>query len=199
MNSGFILPFVGAYYGDKGFSRAVLFDIGNIFFIYTFIYFIAVKHGENKSLSGKEIMMKFVYMPPLWAFVLGIIFVYFRIPIHDTINQFLSYASAPVIPIIMMSIGLMFSPKLQNISQAFFIILIRMGIGFFIGLCITKIIAFDIVAKKIIIAGFSAPCGYNTLIFSSLENLDEKLAATVVSISTIIGIFTVPLIFYFIH
>ena len=195
MNTGFTLPFFGAAFGMEGFSKAILFDLGNLFFIFTFIYFVAVKHGDNKVVSKKLIIKKFLYMPPLWAFLIGIIFVLFNTPVHQTVISFLSYASDSTIPMIMLSLGLLFNPKLKNLPKALTVVFIRMVCGFYIGFLIANIFPFDHMTKKIIVASCSAPVGYNTLIFAALENLDEAFGATVVSASILIGIIYIPFIF----
>lgn len=46
MNTGFTFPFFLSAFGHEGFALAALFDLGNTFLIFTFIYFIAIKHGS---------------------------------------------------------------------------------------------------------------------------------------------------------
>jgi len=38
------------------------------------------------------------------------------------------------------------------------------------------------------------PVGFNTLIFADRENMDRSFAATMVSVSTLISLFTTPLL-----
>ena len=51
--------------------------------------------------------------------------------------------------------------------------------------------------KIITLVGTSAPVGFNTLTFASLENLDKEFAATLVSVAIGIGIFSVPILLFF--
>jgi len=197
MNTGFTLPFFEAAYGMEGFLRAIMFDIGNLFVIFTIIYYIAVKHGDNKSISKKLIIKKFIYMPPLWAFLVGIIVKLCDFKVSALVTDFLNYASEPTIPVIMLALGLLFHPRIKNLPKALCVVSIRMIGGLITGLIIVNIFPFDDLSKKIIIASCAAPVGYNTLIFAALENLDEQFAATVVSASILIGIIYIPVIFLF--
>lgn len=199
MNTGFTLPFFGAAYGMEGFSRAIIFDLGNLIVIFTLIYFIAVKHGEKELVSKRMILKKFLFMPPLWAFLIGIVFVVsgFRLPLIA--RTFLEYASEPTIPIIMLALGFLFEPRLKNVPKALVVVGIRMIGGLIAGLIVSYFLPLDVMSKKIVIASCAAPIGYNTLIFSALENLDERFAATVVSVSILIGIVYIPVIFLFLR
>jgi hypothetical protein len=196
-NTGFTLPFFGAAFGAEGFTKAIIYDIGNIFFIYTLIYYVAVRHGENKNFSVQGVLKKFLYMPPLWAFFLGLFFAMTQRPVPYILDSFLSYVSGATLPMIMLSLGLLFSPRLKNIPKAFGVIFIRMICGLIIGLGLTYLLPIDPLSKIVIVANCAAPCGYNTLVFASLERLDERFSATVVSMSILIGIFYIPLVFYF--
>ena len=199
MNTGFTLPFFEAAYSMEGFSRAIMFDIGNSFIIYTFIYFIAVKHGNNQKISKSQILKKFLYMPPLWGLLIGLIVNLQNIKVSQPFLDFFEYASKPTIPVIMLALGLLFHPRLQNLPKALIIIAIRMIGGLLTGYAITLIIPLDALSQKIIIASCAAPVGYNTLVFAALENLDEQFGATIVSTSILIGIIYIPLIFLLIN
>jgi hypothetical protein len=196
MNTGFTLPFFAAGFGIAGFSKAILYDIGNIFFIYTIIYYVAVRHGERGVVDSGMIVKKFLYMPPLWAFVAGILFLINRFELPATAMSFLELCSAPALPVIMLSIGLLFAPKKEKLSVAFTVIFVRICIGLLVGLGLSLILPLDPLSRIVVIANCAAPCGYNTLVFAALENLDEGFAATIVSISILMSIFYIPLLFW---
>ena len=68
--------------------------------------------------------------------------------------------------------------------------------GFLAGLLIIQLFDLQGIEKVITIVGTSTPVGFNTLTFSSLENLDKEFAAGLLSYSILIGIFSVQLIIY---
>ncbi len=66
MNVGFLYPFLLSIYGSTGFVQAVIFDIGNIVVVYTFVYYIACRYGHPSESSG-VLLGKVLTAPPVWA------------------------------------------------------------------------------------------------------------------------------------
>jgi len=194
MKSSFILPFALAFYGEDGFRAAVFFDIGNLFFIFTFVYFLAVKHSEKGIVCRKQIVRKFLGVPVLWAFLLGFLVVLFKIELPAPVGKFFEKASYTFTPLIMLAMGLSFNPKLKQIKMASVVMAIRMVGGFLCGLLITSVIPMDDLYKKVVVIGCAAPCGFTALIFAAQENHDECLASTCVSLSILMGMVYIPFV-----
>ena len=195
----FILPFVRVEYGLEAFNQAIFYDSANLFFIFTIIYVIAVKHGVNTNMPKRSLIKKVLTVPTLWAFVIGLILVSFDLTMYVPIKLkgFLDIAKEPYLPMVYLSLGLIFSPSKDKLPTAFLVVGMRMIVGFFIGLIITQFLPLEPIQKKIIIIGCTAPCGFTTMVFAALEKLDETFGATVCSISTFIGIFLLPLVIWF--
>jgi len=51
--------------------------------------------------------------------------------------------------------------------------------------------------RMIVLLGSSAPIGFNTITFASMEELDKEFAASLVSASIVTGIIYVPLFIFF--
>jgi predicted permease len=66
-----------------------------------------------------------------------------------------------------------------------------------VGLIIVSLFKLDGIEKTISMVGIAAPVGFNMLTFSSLENLNKEFAASVLSFSILIGVFSTPLIIFF--
>ena len=94
----------------------------------------------------------------------------------------------------MFSLGLYFSPVSERFSQIFPVLVIRMGVGMLVGYILTQIFSFDGMLRSLIIIFSGAPVGYNTLVFASLEKLDEDFAASLVSYSIILGFVYIPIL-----
>ncbi|HOD54907.1 MAG TPA: AEC family transporter [Candidatus Cloacimonadota bacterium] len=196
MNTGFTLPFFYAGFGNDGFAKAILFDIGNSFLIFTWVYFIAVKAAAVEGHSKLKMLTKTILLPPLWALVIALILKQSQIAMPNPVLSFFKIAGEPTIPLIMIALGLYFEPSLKYISKSLTVISIRMLGGLLIGLLLMKLIPFDHVTKIVVIASSAAPVGYNSLVFSSMEELDVPFAATTVSLSILSGIFYIPLLFF---
>ena len=195
MNTGFALPFFQAAWGIEGVLRVTMFDLGNNFLIFTFAFLVAMHFGDSKHQNNIS-LKRFFYLPPVWAVVIGLIINLSPIKMPSHILDVFSIIGKPTMPLLMLSLGFFFTPKLYNIKHVIIVLFIRMGIGFFIGYLATLIIPLDDISKKIVIISSGAPVGYNTLIFSTIENLDKEFAASVVSISILIGMFYLPFLIY---
>lgn len=191
MNTAYALPFFLARYGNEGFARASLFDMGNTFLIFTFTYFNAIKYGDN-SKTDKIDWSKFLKLPPLWAMVIAFALRGFNIPLDPISTEFLSLVGNPTTPLIMIALGLYFEPQLQHLSRALVAIFIRMGIGLALGYLLALIFGLEGINRVVVIVTSATPIGFNTLIFANLENMDREFAATMVSISIVIALFYLP-------
>ncbi|HNX00137.1 MAG TPA: AEC family transporter [Candidatus Cloacimonadota bacterium] len=196
MNTSFSLPFFFAAFGQEGFARATLFDVGNSFLIFTFIYYNAIKYGENSQHHAKVDWIKFLKLPPLWGLVIGVVMRLVNIQLPEIGMNFLSLVGNPTTPLIMISLGLFFEPKLKNLDKALLAIFIRMVGGLGLGILLSSLFHLQGMNRTIVIASASTPIGFNTLIFASLEGMDEEFAATCVSISILIAIVYLPAVIY---
>jgi predicted permease len=195
MNTGFSLPFFMAAFGTEGFARASLFDIGNSFLIFTFVYYNAIKYGDNGH-QGKIDWIKFLKLPPLWGLLIGFSIRIFNWQVPEIGLNFLNLVGLPTIPLIMIALGLIFEPRLKRLGSVMTAIFIRMVVGLLLGWLLTIILGLEGMTRTIIIASSSTPIGFNTLIFANLENMDKEFAASMVSISILIALFYLPLIIW---
>lgn len=195
MNTGFLLPFFIAAYGEEGLARMSLFDFGNGLLVYTFLYYIACKFGTNGS--GPNVMArKFLASPPIWALLVAIALnmTNFQMPLFA--STFFQSVGGITLPLIMLSLGIYFSPKLVKPAPMFFAVFIRMILGFALGLVVVKLFHLEGLNRIVVLLGAAAPAGYNTLTFSSLEHLDKEFAASIVSFSILLGILIAPALLF---
>jgi predicted permease len=195
MNTAFSLPFFMAMFGVEGFARASLFDIGNSFLIFTFVYFNAIKYGDNGN-RDKIDWAKFLKLPPLWGLAIGLVIRAFHWRVPELGINFLNLIGQPTIPLIMIALGLIFEPRIKRPGAVFSAIGIRMGLGLLLGWLLTLVFGIEGMTRTIIIASASTPIGFNTLIFSNLENMDREFAASLVSISILIALGYLPFIIW---
>ncbi len=194
MNTGFCLPFFQAVMGNEGVVLANLFDLGNTFMIYTFIYMHAVKFG--KVGNGKTDWTKLLKLPPLWGLIIGFGLSFIGVVIPDFIQKYLLLIGSPTTPLIMLSLGIYFHPHLARIPKALIAVLIRMGLGLAFGFTAVSLLNIQGIARQIVIISCGAPIGFNTIVFANLESLDKEFAATMVSIALFLGLALVPLFLY---
>jgi len=197
LNTGFILPFIVTIYGNEGIVRWMLFDIGNITLVLTLLYYFACKMGSN-GYSFKKVLYKLVISSPIIALIIALFVNISGYHLPDFILSLSEKTGALVIPLIMLSLGIYFNPKILNAKLLTTTIFIRMVIGFSIGYAFCLVFNLQGWEKTIVILCASSPVGFNTITLASLENLDKEFAASLVSVSIAIGIFTVPILLYLI-
>jgi predicted permease len=196
MNTGFTLPFVLAAFGNQGLAIYTIFDFGNSLMIFTFAYYFAIKYGTKNN--SKIPIKKFLLLPPIWGLILGIVFNLLRIELSATAVNFFETVGRPTIFLVIFSLGLYFHPHIFNLGKMFTVFGLRIGVGMFLGWAFATVLGFEGVIKTLVIVFCGAPVGYNTLIFSSLEGLDKEFAASLVSISLLLGIIYVPLLLFWV-
>ncbi len=200
LNLGFNVPFVLAAYGEEGFARASFLDIGNIFLTLSLTYYIAQKHGGSHGSeleSPSFFNQKLITSPPLIALILGIVINLIQFRFDPLIIDIFDLLGVLLTPLLMISIGVYFNPRFQNLLPAVSVVGIRMGLGLILGICAVIILNLDDLSNKIIIISTAAPVGFNTLTFASLEDLDREFAANVLSISIPVGICMITLLLAF--
>ena len=194
MNTGFTLPFVIAAFGNQGLAIYTIFDFGNSLMIFTFAYYFAIKYG-NKN-DSKIPIKKFLLLPPIWGLLLGIIFNLLKIELSATAINYFEIVGRPTIFLVIFSLGLYFHPHIYNFGKLFTVFGLRIGVGMLMGVGFSALFGLEGVTRTLVIIFCGAPVGYNTLIFSSLEGMDKEFAASLVSISLLLGIIYVPLLLF---
>ena len=191
MNIGFTLPFFITAYGKQGLARITMFDFGNMAIIFTFVYWLACKHGAT-GIDQKVMVKKLLLVPPMWALLIAVLLNLLKIPIPSFINDFLGMVGWMMTPLVMLALGLYFSPRMVRMGPVFSATFIRMILGFACGYVLANLFGLEGLNRSIVMIGSAAPVGYTSLTFSYLENLDKEFAASLISFSIIMGMIITP-------
>ncbi len=194
MEISFTLPFIITAYGQEGLARIVLFDIGNTIMTFSFVYFIACKYGKNNN--SKILLKKIFLSPPLLASLFAIVLNITNVQLPLLVDNTATIIGNLTIPLMMFSLGIYFNPNLSKILPTSLAVFVRMFIGLISGLILIKIFNLEDLNKIIVIVASAAPICYNTLTFSSLEELDKEFAANLISFSILIGFILIPLLMF---
>lgn len=195
INNAFIYPFVLIGYGDEGFVDIVLLDFGNSVMTATFTYALAFRYGQQGHAT-KTLIMKVFKTPLLWALLTAVILSVFSIPMPRVAEGFLEPLGQMTSPLILIALGIFFSPRVKGVALVATTVSIRMFAGLAIGLSIAKLFGFQGTTLAVIALCSAAPVGFNALTFSSLAKLNTEFTASVVSISIFIGVIYIPVLMY---
>jgi hypothetical protein len=198
MNTSFILPFVLVLYGDEGFATAVVFDIGNAFLVASVIFYTACRYGEDGGGTWAAVR-RVAMAPPLWAFTAGLVLNFAGIGVHPVLDSFLTLVGNLMIPLVMLSLGIYFSPTLVRPRLLISVLLIRSVGGFALALVLSWIFGLEGLTRAVVLVCGAAPVGFNTLVFASLTKLDVDFAASLLSTSIALGIVLLPILMVFLQ
>lgn len=193
MNGAFTFPFLIATKGEESLALASLFDFGNALMVYTFTYYLACRYG-SRSDSPMVMLKKFASSPPLLALILALIINLSHMALPGVISQYLKVLGYMTTPLMMLSLGIFFSPKITHMGAVFSAVFIRMGIGLLLGFLLTSLTGLEGLPRVVALVASCAPSGITTLVFSTLENLDHELAASIISYSVLAGLIFVPVL-----
>lgn len=195
INSGFTLPFIISAVGDMGVARASLFNVTNSLLIFGWVYVIAVKHGQDQtSVEKMSVMNKVLKAPGLWAVVIGLLMNFSHITIHQSLLPFVDSLGNMTGPLIMLSLGLIFSFKVLHLKASLLALFARIGLGLIIGYLIVLGFGLTGIDRLVMMLLAASPIGISTITFASLENLDEEYAASIVSIGLVVGLILMPIL-----
>lgn len=195
LNTAFIFPFVSMIFKQDGVSRILIFDVGNAIMIFGFAYYQACKYGSEK-VNKKYIYTRFLQSAPLWAILIAVTMNIFNVQLTGPLLNFAKITGDLTIPLLLISVGVFFEPKLSYFKIGLIAIIVRMGLGMILGLGLVYLFELEGVTRYVAILATATPMGYNVLTFSSIENLDKEFAADLVSTSILIALFYVPFILY---
>lgn len=191
MNTGFIMPFIFEFAGDSGLGQMFIFDLGNMALVLTFLFFISSLYGkQNINSSFKSLAAS----PPLWALILGYIINIFNLRLPEYVYSSLDFISQATFPLILIALGGLLEFDWTRFKYAVTPILMRMVLGLVLGIVLIISFRFTGTYRLVVILAASSPCGFNSVIFSSLHDLDARTAATAVSVSLILSLILLPII-----
>lgn len=193
MNTAFIgYPIVLGVYGNEGFLHAIFYDLAIAVMFVIFGVTLSNVFGGDK----REVLKNGLTFIPLWAIVLGIIFNVFNIPMGYVLENSLNYLGNSAIPLIMLSLGLTINFRefrsylSDNLCLSFFRLLLAPVILYVILLWV----GFDGLILRVSVLESAMPTAMNALVLAITYDLDVELVSSVVFVTTILSLITLPVI-----
>ncbi len=196
-NTSLVIAIMLSLFGKSGMVKAQMLDFGNGLLIFSLVYYMSALYGTGKPKSA---LKKLLTSPPIWALAISLTMNYLSLSFPQWINSSLKILSQTLVPLVIFSLGVYINLNLKkNLKPALVVVSIRILFGLILGMAIVFLLHLTGLNKLVVLLAFSAPCGFNTLIFSSVNKLDEELASSVVSLSILLYIIIVPLLLHSIH
>lgn len=193
INNAFMFPFILAGLGEAAFADAVLFDFGNAVMTATFTYALAFRYGDHRA-TARDMLQKIVQSPLVWAIAIALCLNLGGAALPGLATGMLDPLGRMTAPLLLMSLGLYFSPRMANLGLVSTVVLIRMGFGLAAGIGLAHLFGLEGTARVVTVLCAAAPVGFNALTFAALAKLDTDLAASAVSLSAALGLVYIPVL-----
>ncbi len=192
MNTGFLgIPLMALWGGSYAVNVEVIIDqIQNIFI---FSLGLMMVTGGFNAKSFKEM----VKAPILWAIVAGFLFNAFNIRLPDIIIKTAEFSGSGVMPLAAFIVGASIAgkPMVFNRHLVFGLLLRFLG-GFIAGLLGALVLGLQDTMKTVFIIAMSLPSAIFTYVLPVRYGRDAELAGSMLIVSTVMGIFTIPVVIY---
>lgn len=189
-NTGYLgYPVALFAFGVSGLSRAVVFDMIGSLYLYSFGIYIIHHKNEFKEMFK---------VPLIYAVVIGLFFGLLKIPVPQIIFKPVEMIGMITIPLALLILGYKLTEiKISSARTAVFASLFKILGGFLIALLIVKLFSVSGLAKNIILLQAAMPSAVMSMVLTAKYNRDAELVASVVLITTILSVFTLPLILWY--
>ncbi len=196
MNTAFIgYPIVLGVFGNEGFVRAIFFDMAMAIMLVFFGMTLSSLFGGDR----KEVLVNGLKFVPLWALLFGIIFNLFNIPMGYILENSLTYLGNSTIPLIMLSMGLTinFADFKSYLSDTIFVFVVRLLLAPVLLYAILSYFGVSGLIMNVSVIESAMPTAMNALVLAITYDLDVELVSSVVFVTTILSVVTLPLIITF--
>ncbi len=192
MNSGTIaFPLSLLAFGKDGLALAVIYYVCISILVYTIGIYIA------KGKGGWPEMFK---LPLLYAAGIGIILSTAGLRLPQVLASSIDLLGSATIPLMLISLGY----RLRSTQLTSFWIsacgaIIRIGAGFLIAYAFVTMFGITGLTKQILILSSSMPSAVINFIMSHRYNVNSDIVASIVVLSTIMSIVTIPIVLYLVQ
>jgi predicted permease len=180
-------PFAQVFYGDAGLARMAMYDVGNVLYISTVAWWLAQSYGKRGRQGILSSLLAIVKSPFIWAAIIGVSIAIFKLPLTGPVGNLLERLAAANTPIVMIAVGTFLRPRLAQGRLVSLVVLVRMVLGGVLGWLAALLLGLRGLDIVIVTLAAALPVGTTPLIYSSSEGLDPELAASIISLSVIIG------------
>ncbi len=192
------LPINISLYGEESAPYVFLFYISSTILFWTLgVYNIRrTSSNKNTALSFRQ-TLKMIFSPPFMGFLIGLTLVLFQISLPKFILDSFKYIGNLTTPLSMFFIGIV----IHNIDfkaikldlSSYMILLGRFVIAPALMLFFISFFDLPILLNKVLVIEASMPIITQAALIADYYNADSKNVAVMVSLSTILSLFVVPI------
>ena len=198
LNNIITFPFVLTILGDQAFTEVIIFDIGNALMTITLTYIVAFRFGPETA-GFRKVIINMLKLPAIWALVLAMYLNFKIIHLPEPIVNILQPLGSLMSPLILISLGIYFTPRIKQFPLVAITVFVRMFVGLLVGFSLANVFDLQGSTYMIVVLCSAAPIGFNAVTYASLAKLDMEFATSAVSFSILIGMISSPLLLYYLQ
>jgi len=164
-------------YGNAAVPYFLVFDITHGLLVFTFIYFIACFYGTKNEMSWKFVR-SFLLGPIPLAVIIGLAVHFIFGGLNATASVTLGSIGYLILPAVMFILGYRFNYFPHHFFSSLVTLIVKMTIGFCIGLALVSLFHMSGYAKMVVLLGSSLPPSFLTLVFAEEQGLAEEFLVT---------------------
>jgi len=192
MNSGFLgIPLMELWGATGAVNQIVIYDQIQTFFIFTLGIFIV---AGGFTLSG---LVEIFKTPLLWSIILGFWCRYADIEISQPLLDACKYSGAGAPALATFALGCSLRKRrLRADPHLISGLLMRFGFGFIAGVLAVNIFGITGSARIVVVSASTLPSAVFSVVLPLRYGVDTRFAGAMVLLSTLLSIFTIPVVFY---
>jgi predicted permease len=200
-NTGFLgIPICSAIFGAQGAILAILFDLGASFYLYTLGIgaFQNNSQSKNSSWMRLKLFLKQFYSPLFIALVLGLLFALsgwhmptiLQIPLESLANS--------AIPMMMLILGGLIynTATTRRVDRQSLSLISILKLAILPGLTwlVVSFLPLAQTSRGVAVIEAAMPSAIIAVTFAARSNADDNLASSATMLTTLISLFTIPII-----
>ena len=196
MNTGFLgFPITIGVFGYDGFLYAIFYDLETTLLFVIFGMVLVGVFGGNR----REVLKQSLTFVPLWAVIFAFVFNFFNLQYGVVIENMLNYLGQATIPLIMITMGLRldFKEIRHSIGDSLFVSLVTLIIAPLVVYLILGFVGLNKLAFNVAVLEAGMAPAMNALVLSINYDLDIKLMSSMIFTNTVLALFTLTGLIYF--
>ena len=181
-------PFLELYFGREGLVRIAMYDVGNSVFAGTVALWLAhrLSPRDDRGARGGG-WKKMAASPIMLAAIFGVGASLLGIPLRGPIAGFVDRLAAANTPLAMIAVGVYVRPRATHSRFVAQHVATRVLLGGVLGWATALALRMEPLDLIVASVGSILPVGTTTLVYAANEGFDAEFAASVVSITVIVG------------
>lgn len=184
------LPLALLAFGDEGMALAVAYF--TVCIIFQFTVGVAVSSGVTSPMALMRV-------PTIYAMIIALVFKVTQTAVPAWAGNTIEILSGFTIPLMLITLGISLQQlKIGEMGKSLILAMVRLLMGFAVGLALAEIFGFDGAMKGVLILQSTLPVAVFNYLFAARYQTDPETVAGAVVLSTVLSFATLPVLMWFV-